>query len=90
MYRYTYEVHRNKTYNIPLHIVEVCAPYISGMNVFNSAKDAQEYISKLKTYAKNNEEEFLYDFDLTIPCAPFYQNLTCLWTNLENHQIYGY
>lgn len=88
--RYTYEVHKNKEYNIPLHMVEIVLPYYVGISVFNSAKEAKEFITEEKMDAENRGYELLYDADMSIISAPYFTNMTTLYSKLENHQIYGY
>lgn len=88
--RYTYEVHRNKAYNFPMHMVEISLPYHVGIYVFNSAKEAKEFIAREKADAENYGFEMLYDADSSIIAAPYFTNMTTLYSKLENHQIYGY
>ena len=92
--RYMYEVHTKRVgdVTIPLHIVEIHTRYLFSFAVFNTARDAANYIRTEKERHEKYGITMLYDGNNDIPMDNLlnlylYENGQ-FFTKLENKQIY--
>lgn len=72
--QYNYAVFKGK-HNFPLHIVNVSCQYLSAFAVFNSARDAMNYIQWVK---ENRDSNITYNSEM-----PFCNNLLKLYLSAD-------
>lgn len=91
MAKYGYMVVKNRG-GIPLHIVQVESMELSSYSVFNTSKDASDYIDYIRMRILENGEELEYDYDFQF--APvlthIYKTSDKLFSRLSNRQVYVY
>lgn len=91
MAKYGYMVVKNRC-GIPLHIVQVESMEFSSYSVFNTSKDASDYIDYIKMRILENGEELEYDYDFQF--APglthIYKTSDKLFSRLSNRHVYVY
>lgn len=86
---YSYAVYKVK--NIPLHMVRISTYYANGVYVFNSSKDAIEKIVKEKKFAKSINIDLEYDYENDLDTFyMIYSYMNCMYSSLNNRQVYGY
>ena len=86
---YSYQVYKFK--NIPLHMVRISTYYANGAYVFNNSKDAIEKIVEEKKFAKSINVELEYDYDNDLDTYyMIYSSMDCMYSSLNNRQVYGY
>ena len=81
---YGYAVYDNG--KIPLHVVQINSSILSSFCVFNSSKDAVDYIKELKFWIP----DLVYnpDFIFFSTLLKMYIHADCLFSALHNRQIY--
>ncbi len=91
--KYTYEVYTKQTeYGpIPLHIVEIHHRYLAAFAVFNTAKDARDYIEYEKSRLAKYGITMTYDADMDVSKSLLDLYLHAngqFFTKLANKQVY--